>query len=76
MAVVAAGTGDDGDAARGRGSAAATAEVRLPDLRECRRLGADLAHECYTRAYMRLVRGRRDPRPAVKAIADNAQLAL
>jgi hypothetical protein len=72
VAVVAAGTGDDGDAAGGGGSAAATAEVRLPDLRECRRLGADLAKECYTSAYVRLVRGRRDPRPAVKAIADNA----
>jgi hypothetical protein len=73
VALVAAGSGDDGGGG-GRGSAAATAEapVRIPDLRECRQLGAELANECYTRAYLRLVRGRRDPRPAVKAIADNA----
>ena len=71
VALVAAGRDDGG---RGRGSAAAMAEapVRVPDLRECRRLGTGLANECYTRAYMRLVHGRRDPRPAVKAIADNA----
>ena len=70
VALVAAGAGDDG----GRGAAAATADapVRVPDLRECRQLGAELANACYTRAYMRLVHGRRDPRPAVKAIADNA----
>jgi hypothetical protein len=70
VALVAAGTGDD----RGRGSAAAMAEapLRVPDMRECRRLGAGLANQCYTRAYLHLVRGRRDPRPAVKAIADNA----
>jgi hypothetical protein len=46
--------------------------VRLPDLGECRGLGGDLARECYTRAYLGLVSGRDDPRPAVEAIADSA----
>jgi hypothetical protein len=70
VVLVAAGTGEDG----GRGSAATTAGARLvvPDLPRCRQLGGELADECYTRAYLRFVRGRRDPRPAVKAIADNA----
>jgi hypothetical protein len=51
---------------------AAGAAVRLPDLDECRRLGADAARECYTGAFLSLVRGRDDPRPAVEAIADSA----
>lgn len=70
VVLVAAGTGDDG----GRGSASATAggRVVVPDLPRCRQLGGELADECYTRAYLRVVRGRSDPRPAVKAIADNA----
>jgi hypothetical protein len=50
----------------------ADAAVRLPDLDECRQVGADLARECYTRAFLSMVRGRDDPRPAVKAIADSA----
>ena len=50
----------------------AGAAVRMPDLAACRRVGADLARECYTREYLALVRGRDDPRPAVTAIADNA----
>jgi hypothetical protein len=51
---------------------AAPAAVRVPDLAECRRLGGDLARDCYTREYLAMVRGRKDPRPAVKAIADSA----
>jgi hypothetical protein len=48
------------------------AAVRMPDLDECRGLGGDLARDCYTRAYLSVVRGRDDPRPAVEAIATNA----
>jgi hypothetical protein len=48
------------------------AAVRAPDLAECRRLGADLARACYTREYLAMVLGRKDPRPAVRAIADSA----
>jgi hypothetical protein len=51
---------------------AAPAAARAPDLAECRRLGDDLARACYTREYLAMVRGRKDPRPVVKAIADNA----
>ena len=51
---------------------AARAAVRMPDLAACRRVGADLARECYTREYLAMVRDRRDPRPAVAAIAANA----
>jgi hypothetical protein len=50
----------------------AAGAVRLPDLAECRRVGADLARDCYTRAFTALVRGRDDPRAAVQAIADGA----
>ena len=53
----------------GPGAARAPAAVRVPDLSECRRLGGDLARECYTRKYIAAVRGRDDPRPAVRAIA-------
>ncbi len=50
----------------------APAAVRLPDLDECRGLGGEGARDCYTRAYISLVRGRDDPRPAVEAIAASA----
>ncbi len=62
-AVLALGGGDERRAAR------APAAVRVPDLSECRRLGGDLARECYTRKYIAAVRGRDDPRPMVRAIA-------
>ncbi len=69
-ALVAAGTDTGGEG----GATAATegSPVRVPDLGECRQVGGELANACYTRAYLRLVRGRSDPRPAVKAIADEA----
>jgi hypothetical protein len=66
VAVAVVGGGEEGPQRR------ESAAVRMPDLDECRALGADLARECYTRAYLGLVRGRDDPRPAVKAIADSA----
>jgi hypothetical protein len=50
----------------------ARATARAPDLRECRRLGGDLARACYTREYLAAVHGRDDPRPAVEAIAGSA----
>jgi hypothetical protein len=53
-------------------SPAARTAARAPDLAECRRLGGDLARECYTRKYVAMVRGRRDPRPAVEVIAESA----
>src|SRR5215218_8220843 len=59
------GGGDDGEVP-------APGAVRVPDLAECRRLGDDLARDCYTREYLALVRGRKDPRRAVEAIADSA----
>ncbi len=46
--------------------------ARTPDLRDCRRLGGDLARGCYTREYLAAVRGRDDPRPVIAAIADDA----
>ena len=66
VAVAVVGGGDE-QPAREAGAA-----VRMPDLAACRRVGADLARECYTREYLALVRGRDDPRPAVAAIADSA----
>jgi hypothetical protein len=65
VAVVGGGEGETPE----RGSPAA---APAPDLAECRRLGDDLARECYAREYLVVVRGRDDPRPAVKAIADSA----
>jgi hypothetical protein len=53
-------------------SPAARTAARAPDLAECRRLGGDLARECYTRKYVAMVRGRKDPRPAVEVIAESA----
>jgi hypothetical protein len=67
-AVAVVGGGAEEEASR----RAAPAAVRVPDLAECRRLGDDLARECYTREYLTMVRGRKDPRPAVKAIAGSA----
>jgi hypothetical protein len=69
VAVAVVGGGDE-PAPPPRGSSAAA--VRVPDLAECRQVGADLARDCYTRAFLSLVRGRDDPRPAVQAIADAA----
>jgi len=61
--------GDDGDE---QGERSAPAAARAPDLAECRRLGGDLARECYTREYLAAVRATDDPRPVVQAIAANA----
>ena len=61
--------GDDGDE---QGERSAPAAARVPDLAECRRLGGDLARECYTREYLAAVRATDDPRPVVQAIAANA----
>jgi hypothetical protein len=66
-AVAVVGGGDE--EARDR---AAPAAARAADLAECRRLGDDLARECYTREYLAMVRGLEDPRPVVEAIADDA----
>ena len=68
VAVALSAGGGGGDERAGRAPAAA----RQPDLRECRRLGGDLARACYTREYLAAVRGLDDPRPAVAAIAGSA----
>ena len=54
--------GDDGDP-----------PVAAVDVAGCRGLLADAARECQTRAFLRLVEGRSDPRPAVAAIAAAAR---
>lgn len=68
VAVAVVGGGDEPSPPR----ASSDAAVRLPDLAECRQVGAELARDCYTRAFLSMVRGRDDPRPAVEAIAAGA----
>ena len=68
-AVALSAGGGDGAGPAGRAPAAA---ARVPDVRECRRLGGDPARACYTRQYLAAVEGLDDPRPTIQAIADSA----
>ena len=69
--VLAAGGGDEQVPASSPAPSRAEAPA-VPNLDECARAGDQLARECYTDAFLALVRGRDDPRPAVAAIADAA----
>ena len=66
-ALLGAGGGDDEPRAE-----RSRAAVRAPDLRDCRRVGGDLARACYTRQFLAAVRGTDDPRPTIAAIAGSA----
>jgi hypothetical protein len=71
VVLAAGGDGDDPGPASSPAPARASAPV-VPNLDECARVGDDLARQCYTDAFVAMVRGRGDPRPAVAAIADAA----
>ena len=70
-AVVLAGGGDD-EPERAEPAPARAALPVVPDLDPCARSGGDVARACYSDAFLAMVRGQDDPRPAVAAIADAA----
>jgi len=75
LAIVAAAlvlAGGDAEPERAAPAPARAAPPVVPNLDECARSGGDVARECYADAFLDLVRGRDDPRPAVAAIAEAA----